>query len=1069
MDDIKDIMTLKNQTIISGLTKELNIFCMLNNFKNNDNNVLIVTSSLYETNKYYESLKDYTEDVYVFPMDDFLTSVASAISPELKITRLETLKKITENKKVIVITNLMGYLKFITNKNEYQSKIITLKKGMEFSHSKLISIIEDYGYKRDSLVTSTGEYASRGFIIDIFLPMEEHPLRIEFFGDEIESIRFFNETSQLSLNNIENINILPINENYISSSTLYNYMNHPQVYFIDYDQILETNNRIENEIVDYKNSINDNNTKYMFELNDILPKKEVYLNTFSDNSFNNYPVIKYNSEEIINFNGDYDKLKAFVNKNYTKKILLFLVENKKEEKIIFEIFDGYKVEKNSNKLGQINIINKKLKKGFIINKYIFLCFNDLENNKNIISSTYRNSFKIGRKIKDYAELNNGDYVVHVTHGIGVYNGVVTLSKNGILKDYIQLNYKDNDKIYIPVEKIENIFRYTSKDGTSPKVDKIGGTSWLKRKNSVKAKIKDISAELIKLYAERSASTSPKYIDFPEELLFANDFAFKETEDQLKAIKDIDNDLKKNYPMDRLLCGDVGFGKTEVAFRGIFKTVINGFQVSYLCPTTILSKQQFELAKRRFTKYGINIALLNRFVPVKKQKIIIEQIKNGKVDIIFGTHRLLSQDIKYKNLGMLVIDEEQRFGVTHKEKIKQIKNNINVLSLSATPIPRTLKLALSGLRDLSIIDTAPLNRFPVQTYVMAENDLLIKDAIYKELSRDGQVFILYNNIQHLEDIKAKINNYVPEAKIKVAHGRMNKTELENIMEEFILKEFDILLCTTIIETGIDIPNVNTLIIYDADHFGLSQLYQLRGRVGRSNKIGYAYLLYSKSKLLNDIAVKRLQAIKEFTELGSGYKIAMRDITIRGSGDLLGSEQAGFVDSVGLEMYMKLVEDEIKVLNGQEVLEEDINDSNLIDVKTHIDDDYVTDEKIKIEIHKKINEIDSLEKLNEVKTEIEDRFGKINEELNIYMYNELFESIAEKIKITKILQTKEYVQIEIPKDTSANIKGDKLLLVANNITSNFYFSYKFGCINIKLKLNGLNKHFIYYLVELFSKIF
>jgi len=520
-------------------------------------------------------------------------------------------------------------------------------------------------------------------------------------------------------------------------------------------------------------------------------------------------------------------------------------------------------------------------------------------------------------------------------------------------------------------------------------------------------------------------------------------------------------------MDRLLCGDVGFGKTEVAFRAMFKAVANNKQVFYLCPTTILSKQQYTSALSRFKDYPVNIALLNRFTTTKDTKKILQDLSAGKVDIVFGTHRLLSDDVKFKKLGLLIVDEEQRFGVTHKEKIKKYKTDVNVLTLSATPIPRTLKMAMSGLRDLSVIDTAPVNRYPIQTYVLEEQDLIIKDAIYKELSRKGQIFVLFNNIEQLTSVEHKLKSLVPEARIISAHGRMTKQELENIMQDFIDYKYDILVCTTIIETGIDIPNANTLIIYNADHFGLAQLYQIRGRVGRSNKIAYAYLLYDKSKLLNEVAIKRLEAIKEFTELGSGYRIAMRDLSIRGAGDILGSEQAGFVDSVGINLYMQMIEEEMLRLKGEEV-PKDESPTALINVSTHISDDYISDDEIKIEIHNKINEIDPEEKLNEVKEELEDRFGKVSEDIIIYMYEEWFEKLANSLNIKRITQTKNFIELELPEELSNNLKADKLFLESYNINSNLKFKYQNKRIKISLMLKQNDKHFLYTFVPLLELI-
>ena len=584
---------------------------------------------------------------------------------------------------------------------------------------------------------------------------------------------------------------------------------------------------------------------------------------------------------------------------------------------------------------------------------------------------------------------------------------------------------------------------------------------------VRNRIKDISDELIKLYATRTSIKGPVFNNFDEEYTFAANFNYNETNDQLKTIKEIDNDLKSSIPMDRILCGDVGFGKTEVAFRGMFKTIVNGYQVAYLCPTTLLSRQQYNNALSRFREFPVNIALLNRFTSTKEVKRIYEGLKSGSIDIVFGTHKLLNKEIDFNNLGLLVVDEEQRFGVTHKERIKEIKNDVNVLTLSATPIPRTLKMAMSGLRDLSIIDTAPINRYPVQTYVVEEKEVLIKDAVYKELSRNGQVFVLYNRVSSIQDEVEKLSSLVPEARIVMAHGQMDKNELENIVSDFVDYKYDILVCTTIIETGIDIPNVNTLIVIDADNFGLSQLYQLRGRVGRSDKIAYAYLMYNPAKVLTETAIKRLQSIKDFTELGSGYKIAMRDLSIRGAGDLLGAEQAGFVDSVGLELYTQMVSEEIKRLNGEEVLEEE-NSNPLIEVANHISDEFVKEESIKIEIHQLINEIKDQTSLEKVKSEILDRFGNITSEMDIYMHEEWFSELANQLNIKRVKQTETLLELELPADISDKIQGDKLFLIAYNINPKFRLSYRMRKIYVSLSLVNLEKHFVYSLVPLLDEI-
>lgn len=1061
--------TFENESIIQGFTNELNNIYIWSAYKQLDRNILVVTSSLYEANQIYNALDTYTDKVLLFPMDDFLTSVAVAISPELKMKRLETLDKI-QNGKWIVITNLTGYLRYLPDLKNKDLLKFSLNLNDKIERDKFHEVLLKFGYKQESLVTATGEFAVRGFVVDVFPIYEEHPIRIEFFGTEIESIRYFDETTQLSLENVDKIQINPYQEILTEhTNSLYDFLRDPVVVFKDLSQIKASNQKLEEDIFQYKISKNDESNKYMYGFNEINPRYAIYLNTF-ENTNHQANLISFYSKEIENYKGNFNLFKENIdNFFHLKKIIIICLSRDSQIKLVSDLLSDYPLQFQEEKFlsGNIYILKKKINRGFLFQNYVVISEYDLEEVRDK-AIHYKNNYRIGRKVNALDSLKSGDYVVHRSHGIGVYYGVVTLKQSGLMKDYIQINYAGNDKVYIPVEKISTIYKYTDKDGMKPQINKLNSTTWINKKRSIQKRIHDISEELIKLYAARNNIKGEIYQDYEEEEVFASKFLYEPTNDQSRAIKEINQNLKSPVPMDRLLCGDVGFGKTEVAFRAIFKAILNNKQVFYLCPTTILSKQQYESAVERFKDYPIEIALLNRFTSAKETKNIIAGLSSGRIDLVFGTHRLLSDDIKFKKLGLLVVDEEQRFGVTHKEKIKKYKNDVNVLTLSATPIPRTLKMALSGLRDLSIIDTAPVNRYPVQTYVVEENNLLIKDAIYKELSRNGQVFILYNQIASIEKKLLEIQKLVPEARITFAHGRMSKVELENIMASFIRHDFDILLCTTIIETGIDIPNANTLIIYDADHFGLSQLYQLRGRVGRSNRIAYAYLMYNHGRILNEVAVKRLQAIKEFTELGSGYRIAMRDLSIRGAGDLLGSEQAGFVDTVGISLYMKMIEEEMKRLRGEEVTVEEDETTSLINVETHIGDEYVSDEDLKIEIHQKINEIDNYETLLQIRDELEDRFGKISSSMEIYMYEEWFEKVAKRLNITNVKQTERDIMVEIPENISNLIKGDKLFLEAYNINPKFQLKYFNKKIQVSLVIRGLKDHFVYYIVPLFDKI-
>lgn len=1035
-------------TEISGLTHELNVFYVQKLCEKYDRNIIVLTSSLFEANKIYDSLVKIHDNTLLFPMDDFLSSMIVASSPELKYKRLETLDKLKSDKKYIIVTNLMGYLKYLPSANI--KNYIDIKQNDVIKRDVLAEEINKLGYHRESLVTMSGEYAVRGFILDLYPIDYEHPIRIEFDGNIIDNIKYFNENTQMSTEETNKIKIKAIDEMPSDDkNSLFDYAKNPLVVYVDKSQIEATYTHLYDDIIEYKEA-NDVKEDLMYSLDDIKDNDKIFINLFSTDG------IDLKAQSIINYKENFLKLESDYNKWIKEgKIVYFYLSNNNEKKQLLKIIPS------------AHIIMKELEHGFILGKYVIISENDIEDVK-VTHGVYKNNFHVGKKIKDFNQLEKGDYVVHISHGIGIYQGITTLSVRGVQKDFLTIYYEGTDKIYVPVEKIDLIYKYTCKDGVKPKLNKLGSTNWEKTKKYISEKVKDISRELILLYKKRLELKKKPYKDYPEEEVFASEFKYNLTPDQKKAVVEINNDLKKDNPMDRLLCGDVGFGKTEVAMRAMFKAVLNNEQVLYLCPTTILSKQQYNVAKERFKNWPIEIALLNRHVSARETHRILEDLKRGKIDILFGTHRILSDDIVCKNLGMLVVDEEQRFGVTHKEKIKTMKSDVNVLTLSATPIPRTLKMAMSGLRDLSVIDTPPVNRYPVQTYVAVEDDFLIKDAIYKELARKGQIFILYNRVETIEKYMNHIHELVPDAKINFAHGKMEKDELDNIMTSFINNEFDILICTTIIESGIDIPNVNTLIIHDADNFGLSQLYQIRGRVGRSNKIAYAYLMYEKNKMLNDIAIKRLNTIKEFTELGSGYRIAMRDLSLRGAGDIFGASQAGFIDSVGISLYMKMIEDEIKRQQGEFTPEEDKETQALINVSTHISDTYVTDEDIKIEIHQKINEIDSYEKMLEIKNELEDRFGKVTDDMLVYMYEEWFEKLAKKYNIKQVVQTDRSIEITLPEDVSSNIKGDKLLIEAMNLSRSFNIKYVNKKISILLYTKDLPKHFIFYIVTLLEKI-
>ena len=1057
---------------VSGLNEELKTEYIIELYKK-FGSVLVVTDTLYEANNFFQSISKHEECLF-FPMDDFLTSEAIAVSPELKVTRLETMNELVKNNNRIVVTNMMGYLRYLPTPDLYKKSVLKIKLGDTIDIHKLVNKLYDLGYTRESVVNKTGEIAVRGFVVDIFPINYKKPIRIEFWGDTVDSIRYFNVDSQMSLDNIREINVFSYTEflstksapfeyrlqknlkDYTEVVGIVDYLKNKNVVFDDYERFNDSYLNLVNEMMEYSIS-NDISASFKY-MNDI---KDFKLDNILD--INSLSGEKYISSNIVPFNGIDDinkRLNEYVKKDYI--IIVYINNINRINKLINDLENENALITDENNLvsGKINFVIGDIKSGFIYKNYVVISETEVFNSKD--NYQYKTNFKMGSKIRDINKLNVGDYVVHSSYGIGTYMGIKTIVKNGIKKDYLQINYQDDDKLYVPASKMEFITKYSSGDGVKPKINKLGSNEWNKAKAKARKHIEEMTKELLELYAKREKAVGFQFLDNKElQDEFDNDFAYTETSDQIKVEEEISKDMESVHPMDRLLCGDVGYGKTEVAFRAMFKAVCSSKQVALLCPTTILSSQHYKNAVERFKDFDVRICLINRFVSKKIMDANIEKIRRGEIDIVIGTHRILSNDIVFKDLGLLVIDEEQRFGVRHKEKIKAYKNNIDVLTLSATPIPRTLQMSMTGLRSLSLIETPPVNRYPVQTYVLKENKTIIKDAIYKELSRGGQIFILYNYVETIEEKMLEIKKLIPELKIVHAHGRMSKVELEDVMQKFINKEYDCLICTTIIETGIDIPNVNTLIIMDADRFGLSQLYQIRGRVGRSNKVAYCYLMYKPEKNLNETAVKRLKAIKEFTELGSGFSIAMRDLSLRGAGSILGSEQAGFVDDIGIELFMKMLNEEIDRLNGKEKVE--VKEMPLLDAPSSVGDDLAIESDMKLLIHKKINSIDSLESLEKVKQELTDRFGKLDDDVIIYMYSEWFEKLANDI-VDKIKVNRNSVDVIFNKNITNKIDGRELFIEVNKLSRMFRFSMKDNSLVITLDTIKLDKHYIYYLIDL-----
>ncbi|PLT30869.1 transcription-repair coupling factor [Peribacillus deserti] len=744
-------------------------------------------------------------------------------------------------------------------------------------------------------------------------------------------------------------------------------------------------------------------------------------------------IINFTCRQMQNFHGQMNVFKGEVDRwKKGKYSVVLLGPDEERMKKLRRVLEDYEIEAaeltEESKIlqGKLQIAKGSLHAGFELPMLRLAVITEHELfNKKTKKAPRRQKLSNAERIKSYSELKAGDYVVHVNHGIGKYLGLETLVINGVHKDYLHVRYQGTDKLYIPVDQIDLVQKYVGSEGKEPKLYKLGGSEWKRVKNKVQSSVQDIADDLVKLYAEREAAKGYAFSpDGDTQREFEMAFPYTETEDQLRSIYEIKKDMERERPMERLLCGDVGYGKTEVAIRAAFKAIMDGKQVAFLVPTTILAQQHYETIRDRFQDYPINIGLLSRFRSRKLQNETIKGLKAGSVDIVVGTHRILSKDLEYHDLGLLIIDEEQRFGVTHKEKIKKLKTNVDVLTLTATPIPRTLHMSMLGVRDLSVIETPPENRFPVQTYVMEYNGLLVKEAIERELARDGQVYFLYNRVDDIARKAEEISMLVPDARVTYAHGQMTESELESVILAFMEGEYDVLVTTTIIETGVDIPNVNTLIVNDADKMGLSQLYQLRGRVGRSNRVAYAYFTYRKDKILTEVAEKRLQAIKEFTELGSGFKIAMRDLSIRGAGNLLGAAQHGFIDSVGFDLYSQMLKEAIDERKTGTAVEQKPSVEIDLEINAYIPDSYLSDGHQKIEMYKRFRGITSIEELEELQGEMLDRFGEYPEEVAFLFLIAETKVYALRNRVELIKQTKQEIKMIISENTSSQIDGHKL---------------------------------------------
>ena len=1116
IEKLDDNLHLKSSTDV------FNSYLVALDYTLNQKTVFIVLPNLYEAQKTYDTLSQIldSEDVLFYPADQTLTAIMALGSPEFKSERLYTLKQLMTEESFVVVTTMQGLSQRQLTKDDYLRSVKRLKKGMQYPMDKLVQFLIYGGYQRTYTVEKPGEFSVRGHIVDVFTLHHHQPYRLDFFDEEIDQIKVFDVETQRSLIAIDDVEIAPMNELfytdamkedairkihhffegktlsqreqeklsqdieaidsrkkldglglYISffnheKTTLLDFSDDYHLFFIDPHKMKLNEDSIMDDLMTYATTMNGHHfldVPFRIPLDEQLMKKHITIDNYGMNS--PLDAMDLGVVSVPNYQGNlqafaldihdmasYRIYVSITQKHYLDEMESFLTQKGLTYQNILNEDPGLYVFHQPS-YGSMMLKHEKI---FIVDESSLFTYRVRPAIK------YRSVLNQATKIRRIEDLTPGDYVVHYDYGIGKYMGLKTMELSGDKRDYLYIIYANEEALYVPMDQIDMVLKYSSHDGMHPKLSKLGGKQWSKTKAQVRMRIKDLSDRLIALYAQREKSVGYAYDkDTDMQYAFERDFMYETTKDQQRAIVDTKHDMEKERPMDRLICGDVGFGKTEVALRAAFKAVMNQKQVLYLVPTTVLARQHYYTFKERFEKYGANVALLSRFVTQKKQSETLDHLKRGFVDVVIGTHRLLSSDVKFKDLGLLIIDEEQRFGVEHKEKIREIKVNVDTLTLSATPIPRTLQMSMMGLKDLSMIETPPRNRYPVQTYVVERQEALVKEAISREIARGGQVFYLFNKVQGIEGMVHRLEKLVPEAKITYAHGKMNRDQLENVLSDFIDHAYDVLVSTTIIETGVDIPNTNTLIIHDADQLGLSQLYQIRGRVGRSDRIAYAYLMYDAHKNINDEAKKRLSAIQDFTALGSGFKIAMRDLSIRGAGDILGSEQSGFIDSVGLELYMKLLEEAITGVTLERPKETQIDD---VYAPRHVDPSYVSEDSVRIEIHKRIAELNRIKDVDDLKLELTDRFGELDADLLLYMYEKLFKKLSSHIGAYKTVVEANQVTLILSMEASQKIDGKKLFEKANAFLAQMRLAYLKGHVHMTLVTKFEKQHWLY-LFDLF----
>lgn len=987
---------------------------------------VIACSSESKAKQVYEEYRFLDPNTYLYPAKDLLFYQADLRSKELVSQRMEVIQAVAAGEETTVVTSFDAFMDSLLPKDVIVEKTVRIANDSTLHLEEMQSRLVALGYDREVQIEAPGQFAVRGGILDVYPLTEELPIRIELWGDEVDSIRTFDVETQRSIENLEEVSICPAvefpQEGEKGVSFLDYFPKEETILFLDEPvRLIEKGQGVEEEFLEAQKKrvesgyeVTDAEVQ-LYHTEEILKKMNAYssvgffaldmkcrgLETKASFSLQTKSVNPYNSS----FDMLTQDLKRLKRNGY--RVVLLSGSRTRAKRLAEDLRDYNLSSYYSDELdrevtpGEIMTAYGHVAYGYEYPMLKFTVISETDIFGKTKKKKKRKTYE-GRKIQSFAELKVGDYVVHENHGLGIYQGIEKIEVDKISKDYMKISYAQGGNLYIPATQLDLIQKYASADAKKPKLNRLGTQEWTKTKTRVRGAVREIAKDLVRLYAARQEQEGYVYgEDTVWQREFEEMFPFEETEDQLLAIEAVKRDMMSHKIMDRLICGDVGYGKTEIAIRAAFKAVQEDKQVVYLVPTTILAQQHYNTFAQRMKDFPVRVDLMCRFRTPAQQKKTIEDTKKGLVDIVIGTHRVLSDDLKFKDLGLLIIDEEQRFGVQHKEKIKKLKENVDVLTLTATPIPRTLHMSLIGIRDMSVLEEAPNDRMPIQTYVMEYNDEMVREAIERECGRQGQVYYVYNRVEDIAEITGHIQKLVPDVTVEYAHGQMKEHQLERIMYDFINGEIDVLVSTTIIETGLDISNVNTMIIHDADHLGLSQLYQLRGRVGRSNRMAYAFLLYRRDKLLREVAEKRLAAIREFTDLGSGFKIAMRDLEIRGAGNLLGAEQHGHMEAVGYDLYCKMLNEAVKHLKG-EMEEETFNTTMDLNVDAYIPDSYIPNEYQKLDIYKRVAAIENEEEMEDMLEELIDRFGDIPKKVETLLAVASLKAIAHSAYVTAVEQ-------------------------------------------------------------------